>query len=324
MKRKLALLALVALLIFALTSCGEVSFDEQNKAMPLEHLLGEATPEDSSHTSTSATLYGLSGTAGFHYLSGKLYAFTFVTAPSEGAVSQQYDALLSGLSSDYGKPSSTSDEGVALWSSKSLANTITLTSHEPTAAQDGYVSLTFCGKFAALTELSMTATPSASADFLEEATLSTLLDTTFSTLEATLGAPTEVSLDDAGTGAALYDHFTLGECTGVLQISFYEDRSYAASFSLSSLTGSCTPEDYYALTALTRGAHKAPKQDYCLGYADEDGISQTQYQLWKNVNNKFSAELVYFTSPQGDVLQYSLTASWMLSNRPAMQAVMGD
>lgn len=323
MKRKIALFTLLAMLAFALTSCGEVSFEEQNKTMPLEHVLGEDAPADAAHLYRSATLYEQPGNVALHYLSGKLYAFTFSTVPGEGTVSQQYDSLLSGLTADYGKPSSTSDEGVALWSSNGLANTITLTSHESTAQQSGYVSLTFCGKFSALTALDLVPEAFAS-EFEEESLLSSLLDTTRSDVLAALGPATETSIDEAGTGAVVYDNFACGALTGVLQVSFYEDRSYSAVFSLSSLTGSCAPEDYYALSAKTRAAHKDPKQEYCLGYAEEDSVSQTQYQLWKNVMNKFSAELIYYTTPEGDVLQYGLTASWMLSNRPAMQAVMGD
>lgn len=326
MKQKIGFLALFIVLALTLTACGEVSFDEQNKSMPLDHVLGEEYSIDSANFCESVTLYGLSGTAALHSLSGKLYSFTFATNPGEGIVSQQYETLLNGLSEDYGKPSSTSDDGVALWSNKSLANTITLTSHAASSTTQGYVSLSFVGKFDALTALGLISQEN-NAEFEEETTLASLLDVTADQVTQTLGSATEVSLDDAGTGAMVYDGFTLGTMTGVLQVSFYEDRSYSATFSLSTLSygDMCSPESYYTFVAKTRAAHKAPTQDYCLGYADDEGgVSQTQYQMWKNVKNKFTAELIYYTSPEGDVLQYGLTASWMLSNRPAMQAVMGD
>lgn len=323
MKKRFLYFLLVFLLLFSLTGCGEVPLEEQDLSMPLGHRLGETASGEEHHLYEKAELYGLPGTAGYHYLSGKLYAFTFATTPGEGTVSQMYDSLLDNLTSDFGKPSSTSEYGVSLWSGKGLANTIALASHGATSAQDGYVSLTFCGKYTALTDLEMIP-GNTTTDFQEEATLSSLLDRTTEEVLTTLPTPTETSLDDSMTGAVIYDQFRLGSRVGVLSVSFYEDRSYSAVFSLSSVTGSCTPEDYYDLTALARNAHKAPKQDYCLGYAGDDGIHQTQYQMWQNVNNQFTAELVYFSSGEGDVLQYNLTSSWMLSNRPAMQAVMGD
>lgn len=323
MKKRSLCFLLSCLLVFSLAGCGQVPLEEQNRSMPLGHLLGEDAPGQDSHLYEKADLYGLNGTAGYHYLSGKLYAFTFSTVPGDGIVSQSYDSLLKSLTDDFGKPSSTSEDGVSLWSGTGLANTITLTSHDATTAQAGYVSLTFCGKYDTLTALSLV--PDAlSSEFEEETTLSSLLDRTTEEVLASLPSPTERSLDESLTGSVIYEQFRLGSRVGVLSVSFYEDRSYSALFSLSSVTGSCTPEDYYDLTALARHAHKAPKQDYCLGYAAEDGVSQTQYQMWQNVNNQFTAELIYYTSGQGDVLQYSLTSSWMLNNRPAMQAVMGD
>lgn len=323
MKRNALLLTLLVLLLAVSVGCEKVPLAEMDLTMPLGHVLGENASTEAAHSYEGIELYGVSGTAGYHYLTGKLYSFTFASSPDEEGEHAQYDILLENLSEVYGKPSATSDEGVSIWAKNKLGNVITLTLHEENASEDGYVSLAFSGKYDALTELGMVA-DTEGTDFPEESALSSLLDCAPSEVIASLGTPTESALDEAGTGAVVYDGFLLGERKGVLQVAFYEERSYSAVFSLSSLTGECSAEDYYELVADTRSAHKAPSEEYCLGYADDEGVSQTQYQMWKNVNNKFTAELVYFASPEGDVLQYGLTASWMLSNRPAMQAVMGD
>lgn len=323
MKRNALFLALLALLLVVPVGCGEVPLAEMDLSMPLGHVLGENASTEAAHIYEGVELYSVSGTAGYHYMTGKLYSFTFVSNPDEESESAQYETLLENLSEVYGKSSATSDEGVSIWVKNKLGNTITLTLHEGNASEEGYVSLAFCGKYDALTELGMVSAAEG-VELSEESVLSSLLDCSPPEVIVSLGTPTESALDEAGTGAVVYDGFLLGERKGVLQVAFYEERSYSSVFSLSSLTGEYSTEDYYELVAGTRSAHKAPSEEYCLGYADDEGVSQTQYQMWKNVNNKFTAELVYFASPEGDVLQYGLTASWMLSNRPAMQAVMGD
>ncbi|MEG2456033.1 MAG: hypothetical protein RSC08_07240 [Oscillospiraceae bacterium] len=341
MKRILPLFLALTLL---LAGCGGVPLEEQSiqfpavsrgdSAAPTAYQLGDspAAGSDDEGYLENAVCYGVPGLAAYDWVDDRLFSFTFVTAPGGEAGQSDLDALLAGLTSDYGKPAASDEEnGVYQWLAANSGVTVTLTGH--LAETPAYVSFTVAGNWEMLCHLGVvTAAETGGFDLL------TKLDGEFLPLSvdhvtSVWGDPAKD--EDSGNGSRTLTYegaatdASLNGAVGDVYFSFYNGKLYSAGVSF---PGDASPQNdnalFWQLYSNFTALHGTRQSEYSLGYALlKDGgylPAQTQYTVWQPSKTPYALELVRTGSREEQSVQLSMTASWVLRDKEALAALAKD
>ncbi|MEG0756084.1 MAG: hypothetical protein RR450_06785 [Oscillospiraceae bacterium] len=342
MKRILPLFLVFALL---LSGCGEVPMEEQNITLPLvsaqntggnpapvARQIGEgfgAVETGDSVFENEALCYDVSGMASYELVGGKLFSFTFVTVPGSDAAQSDFEKLLTGLTTDYGKPAASDKEnGVYQWSAATLGVTVTLTGH--LTETPAYTSMTVAGNWEMLCHLGVIAKAETGGFDLLTKLDGEFLPMAVEHVKSVWGEPTKD--EDLGKGKRVLTYEggatdpSLEDAVGDIYFSFYNGKLYSAgvAFISDKAQGNDTGLFWHLYSNLT-ALYGVRVSEYTLGYALKEAgdylPAQTQYAVWQPEKLPYALELVRTDTADGQSVQFSMTAGWVLRDKDALEAL---